>query len=146
MQFDLATLIQSLALLILAALGVIAWQWLRIWRVGAAINQQQSALDQLAGYARVFVRAAEQIYIANPTRLQYVLDQLKVIFPDLDEELVRAVVEAAVNELKAGPAPAAPPQPVNCEDLAAPATKTASTPPAKVARSQAPAATPTARP
>lgn len=145
-QLDLALILQTIAVLTLGALALVAIQWLRTWRTSATIGQQQSALDQLAGYARVFVRAAEQQFQTNPAKLAYVLDQLNAIFPDVDADLIRGVVEAVVHELKSGPQPDRPPQPVSCDDLAAPATRTASTPPAKVARSHTAGATPTARP
>jgi hypothetical protein len=138
MQPDFATILQSLAVLALAALVAVAVFWLRTWRSSATIAQQQSAVDQLAGYARLFVAAAEQMFISNPARFDYVLEQLHNLFPDVDETLIRACIEAAVHEL-----PPSPPVPVNSDALLVQPTQTASSPPAKIARSHTPSPTAT---
>ena len=71
----------------------------------------ERATDQaLLTWAQVLVAAAEQT-LANSKgedKLEYVLTQIDKLFPDLDDDLILAVVEAAVKALKYAE-PVAPP-------------------------------------
>lgn len=67
---------------------ILAWRWLRA--------------QELSGWALVAVNAAEQIWKDTGTgeqKLNYAMDLLQRVFPKLDTDLARALIETAVREL-----------------------------------------------
>ena len=67
---------------------ILAWRWLRA--------------QELSGWALVAVNAAEQIWKDTGTgeqKLQYAMGLLTRVFPKLDTDLARALIETAVREL-----------------------------------------------
>ncbi len=132
-MFDLSLLpaiLQSIVVVVVVVLAVAAWRWLRVAVDSAAASAEHNALAQMSAYARIFVLAAEQTMANQPgaVKLDWVMAQFRRILPDVDAELVRAWVEAAVSQLP----PAPPPKtltlaaPADCESLAPPAPSHAS--------------------
>ncbi|MBP8291133.1 MAG: hypothetical protein KAX65_00080 [Caldilineaceae bacterium] len=147
MTFDLSTfsiLLQSIAVAVVIVLAVFAWRWLRVALDRGQLQAQNDAIAQIMVYARIFVAAAEQTLAKQPgfAKLDWVLAQFDEVMPDMDKQLVRSFVEAAVAGLPAtqppktltlaAPStattvtftgtPSSPPPPANCDDLSPPAT------------------------
>lgn len=103
---------------------VFAWRWLKVSLMRGEIEAQNGALMQLAAYARVFVAAAEQTMTKAPgfAKMDWVLAQFDDVLPDLDKNLIRNYVEAAVAQL-----PKDPPKTLKLAAPAAPATTTTGT-------------------
>lgn len=112
MQFDLSylsILLQSIVVAVVIVLAVFAWRWLRVALGRGQLGAENEALAQVAMYAKIFVAAAEQTMSKQPgfARLNWVLEQFDDVLPDVDKNLIRSFVEAAVKALPADPAPAA---------------------------------------
>jgi len=133
----LSVFLQSIAVVVVIFLAVAGWRWLRVALERGQLQAQNEALAQLTVYAKIFVNAAEQTMRKQPgfAKLDWVLDQFATVMPDVDRDLIRSFVEAAVAGLPktppkpvalAAPAtttiftgtPSSPPQPANCDDLA----------------------------
>lgn len=128
---SVTVLAQSIVAIVAIVLAVAVWRWLRVALASGQLAAENAALAQLAAYASVFVAAAEQTLDKSPgfAKLDWVLAQFERVLPDLDKDLVRSYVEAAVaglprNQPAPPPAitftgtPSSPPPPVNCDDLA----------------------------
>lgn len=138
MTFDLSTfsiILQSIAVAVVIVLAVFAWRWLRVALDRGQLGAQNDALAQIMVYARIFVAAAEQTLgkQPGPARLDWVLEQFDAVLPDVDKQLIRSFVEAAVSGLptstpttaaQSSQPPAAttttPPMPADCDPLALP--------------------------
>ena len=110
MQLDLSyfsILLQSIFVAVVIVLAVFAWRWLRVALDRGELAAQGEALAQVALYAKIFVAAAEQTMQKQPgfARLTWVLDQFDDVLPDVDKNLIRSFVEAAVSALPADPPP-----------------------------------------
>ena len=81
--------------LIAAAVLIAAW-------IGVRFFVTNKSLTGMREWVVVFVEAAEQaLYDASGgDKLRWVLDKLKQRFPNLDDGLLRALVEAAVYRMK----------------------------------------------
>ena len=113
---SVTVLAQSIVAIVAIVLAVAVWRWLRVALASGQLAAENAALAQLAAYASVFVAAAEQTLDKSPgfAKLDWVIAQFERVLPDLDKDLVRSYVEAAVAALPRNqPAP-----PVNCDDLA----------------------------
>ncbi len=117
--FTVSAVVQSILAIVAIVVAVAVWRWLRVALDNGSLAAQNQALAQIAAYASVFVAAAEQTMSKQPgfAKLDWVMAQFARVLPDMDPDLVRSYVEAAV---KALPQPA-PPPPANCDDLAPPA-------------------------
>lgn len=74
--------------------------------------EKLTTLEQAARVAREIVAAVEQLYqtgnLTADERLDYASDQLSALFPQLDADLIRLAIEAAVHWLhQSKPQPAA---------------------------------------
>lgn len=81
---------------------VLAWRALGQWSKGAAVRTENTAWYQVRAFIDDAVVAANQM-LAGSTgeeKLNYVLGVVDRLYPDLDEEVVRAIVEATVSQEK----------------------------------------------
>lgn len=87
---------------VLIVFAVIAWRLAVQWAKTNAVQAENDAYTQVMTIARVAVLAAEQMFDADGynDKLNYVLKVLDRLYPDLDEDLIRAIVEAAVFQTK----------------------------------------------
>lgn len=87
---------------VLIVLVVLGWRLAVQWARTNGIQAENDAWAQVQYFAGVAVKAADQM-LAGETgeeKLEYVLSVLDKLFPNLDEEVIRAIVEAAVLETK----------------------------------------------
>jgi len=97
-MIDITTIVQAVITLITAVITAVAIPYIRAKTTG----QQQA---ELAGWVRVAVSAAEQIYHGSgrgAEKKAYVLKWLEDHGVTADMEAIDAMVEAAVYRLKAG--------------------------------------------
>lgn len=92
-----------LAFIAIAVVYSVAERYLKIYkeRLDNLITPEQWRSAQNMAY--MLVRAAEQIYGiegSNEEKLEYTLDLITKYFPQLDKDILRAIIEAAVKELK----------------------------------------------
>ncbi len=81
---------------------VLAWRALGQWSKGAAVRTENNAWSQVRTFIYDAVRAANQMLAesSGEEKLNYVLGVVDRLYPDLDEEVVRAIIEAAVFQEK----------------------------------------------
>lgn len=108
MVFDWQTVgpvLASVAVAVLLVLAVAGWRALVAWSKTqqvqaeiATIQLQDAGLEQMRQWAHVAVQAAEQMLkqSTGAEKLDFVLTILDKLFPALDEDVIRAVVEQAV--------------------------------------------------
>lgn len=89
------SLLESVGLVLLSALVGLAM-------VAVYLGFQWLTQQKLEGWAAVAVRAAEQIFESgdNQAKLNYAINVVKQVFPRLDDQLIRALVETGVHDLK----------------------------------------------
>ncbi len=77
------------------AIAIAAWQFVATMRSTAKENDQWK-------WVSIFVNAAEQMLAdgTGPERLDWVMAQIKARFPKLDTNVIRALVEANVKNLR----------------------------------------------
>lgn len=100
MDFDFTTIVA------LVVAGIIAI--LSIWRNGSfsfdGLAEAASDIERVVGAAREWVLAADQLWqsgkLAKDRRFDWVLEQLRSSFPDLDDSILAGSIEAAVAWLK----------------------------------------------
>ena len=93
-SIDWPEILAGLFSLLIVILGPSLLQWIR--------QQQKLAKDsEVIRWARIAVAAAEQIYEDNQERFNYVYGLLSTRFPWLSNPELRALLEAAVLEIKA---------------------------------------------
>ena len=87
---------------VLIVFAVISWRLAVQWAKTSAVQAENDAYTQVMTIARVAVLAAEQMFDADGynDKLNYVLKVLDRLYPDLDEDLIRAMVEVAVFQTK----------------------------------------------
>lgn len=93
---------QSVMVGVLIVVVVLAWRALGQWSKNSAVQAENRAWSQVRTFAYDAVRAANQM-LATSTgeeKLNYVLGVLDRLYPGLDEEVIRALVEAAVLQEK----------------------------------------------
>lgn len=94
-----------LVILALVAGATLAWL---VWRRGAPRSPSEAAKQfrQAMDTASVLTAAAEQLWrtgeLPRDGRLDYVMEELRSLYPGLDEGQLRALVEAAVFLWKVG--------------------------------------------
>lgn len=95
-------LILSALVGVLIVLVVLAWRALGQWSKSTAVTAENEAWSQVQYIVGRAVLAANQMLATSSgeEKLEYVLGVVDRLFPDLDEEVVRAIVEAAVWEKK----------------------------------------------
>lgn len=104
-MFDLSAyvpVILSALVGVLIVAVVLAWRALGQWSKSNAVRTENNAWSQVRTFIYDAVRAANQM-LAESTgeeKLSYVLSVVDRLYPDLDEEVVRAIVEAAVFQEK----------------------------------------------
>ena len=104
-MIDLTTyipVILSVLVGVLIVLVVLAWRLAVQWAKVGAVNAENEAWSQVQYIVGRAVVAANQILSGSSgeEKLKYVLGIVDRLFPDLDEEVVRAIVEASVRETK----------------------------------------------
>lgn len=79
----------------LGAIAIAVWQFVGTLRSTAKENEQWK-------WVSIFVNAAEQMLAdgTGPERLDWVMAQIKARFPKLDTDVIRAMVEANVKNLR----------------------------------------------
>lgn len=105
MGFDypaIFSVVLSVVAAVLIVLAVAGWRALQQWSYAQATTERSAFLKELRAWARVAVNAAEQMMQSSTgeQKLAFVLTQLERLFPDLDEELMRAIIEDAVLQLR----------------------------------------------
>lgn len=80
------------------AAGAIA---IAIWQFVGTLKKTANDSDQW-NWVGIFVNAAEQMLAdsTGPERLDWVMAQIKARFPKLDTDVIRAMVEASVKNLR----------------------------------------------
>lgn len=99
--------VASVVTAVLLVLAVAGWRALVAWsktqqvQAELATKQVQDAgLEQMRQWAHVAVQAAEQMLkqSTGEEKLDFVLNILDKLFPALDEDVIRAIVEQAVRD------------------------------------------------
>jgi len=72
-----------------------------VW-IGVLEFKRQAAHNEAWSTVNILVNAAEQMLSQHtgPAKLEWVMTQLKELFPRLDTNLIRSMVEAAVGQMK----------------------------------------------
>ncbi len=81
---------------------MLAWRALGRWSKSNAVKAENEAWAQVQYFVTVAVQAADQMLAqsSGQEKLNYVLGVLDRQFPDLDEDVIRAIVESTVRQEK----------------------------------------------
>lgn len=96
------SVVLSVVAAVLVVLAVAGWRLLQQWTYTQHTTGRNAFLKELRAWAAVAVNAADQMMKTSTgeQKLAFVLAQLERLYPDLDEELMRAIIEDAVHELR----------------------------------------------